>query len=60
MVVVVCGGLGWSMYGVSACEHKPWDVLSVKHAGVWGGCELCVHVCARVLVPPNLYIHTLH
>jgi len=39
---------------------KPWDVVSVsvirRSSGV--APRACVRVYARVLVPPNLYIHT--
>jgi len=40
---------------------KPWDVVSVtrRSSGVArGAARACVRVYARVLVPPNLYIHT--
>ena len=38
---------------------KPWDVVSVtrRNSGV-AAPRACVRVYARVLVPPNLYIHT--
>ena len=39
---------------------KPWDVVSVtrRSSGVAPQACVRVRVCARVPVPPNLYIHT--
>jgi len=37
---------------------KPWDVVSVTHRSSGVAPRACVRVYARVLVPPNLYIHT--
>jgi len=37
---------------------KPWDVVSVTRRSSGVGPRACVRVYARVLVPPNLYIHT--
>jgi len=38
---------------------KPWDVVSVTRRSSGGVApRACVRVYARVLVPPNLYIHT--
>ena len=42
-----------------APADKPWDVVSVvtrRSSGV--APRACVRVYARVLAPPNLYIHT--
>jgi len=38
---------------------KPWDVVSAtRRSSDWrGAAGLCARVRARVLVPPNLYIH---
>jgi len=38
---------------------KPWDVVSVTHRSSGVAPRACVRVYARVLVPPNLYIHTM-
>jgi len=42
------------------CLHadKPWDVVSVTRRSSGVAPRACVRVYARVLVPPNLYIHT--
>ena len=37
---------------------KPWDVVSVTRLSSGVAPRACVRVYARVLVPPNLYIHT--
>jgi len=37
---------------------KPWDVVSVTCRSSGVAPRVCVRVYARVLVPPNLYIHT--
>jgi len=37
---------------------KPWDVVSVTRRSSGVAPRACVRVNARVLVPPNLYIHT--
>jgi len=38
---------------------KPWDVVSVTRRSSGGVApQACVRVYTRVLVPPNLYIHT--
>jgi len=37
---------------------KPWDVVSVTRRSSGVAPRACVCVYARVLVPPNLYIHT--
>ena len=37
---------------------KPWDVVSVTPRSSGVAPRACVRVYARVLVPPNLYIHT--
>jgi len=37
---------------------KPWDVVSVTRRSFGVAPRACVRVYARVLVPPNLYIHT--
>jgi len=37
---------------------KPWDVLSVARRSSGVAPRACVRVYARVLMPPNLYIHT--
>jgi len=37
---------------------KPWDVLSVTSRSSGVAPRACVHVYTRVLVPPDLYIHT--
>ena len=37
---------------------KPWDVVSVTRRSYGVAPRACVRVYARVLVPPNLYIHT--
>jgi len=37
---------------------KPWDVVSVTRRSSGVAPRACVRVYARVLVPPNLYIHT--
>ena len=37
---------------------KPWDVVSVTRRSSGLAPRACVRVYARVLVPPNLYIHT--
>ena len=37
---------------------KPWDVVSVARRSSGVAPRACVRVYARVLVPPNLYIHT--
>jgi len=37
---------------------KPWDVVSVTRRRSGVAPRACVRVYARVLVPPNLYIHT--
>jgi len=36
---------------------KPWDVVSVTRRSSGVAPRACVRVYARVLVPPNLYIH---
>jgi len=36
----------------------PWDVVSVTRRSSGVAPRACVRVYARVLVPPNLYIHT--
>jgi len=38
---------------------KPWDVVSVKRQSSGVAPRACVRVYARVLVPPNLYIHII-
>ena len=38
--------------------NKPWDVKSVTRRSSGVAPRACVRVHARVLVPPNLYIHT--
>jgi len=38
--------------------NKPWDVVSVIRWSSGVAPRACVRVYARVLVPPNLYIHT--
>jgi len=37
---------------------KPWDVVSVTRRIAGVAPRACVRMYARVLVPPNLYIHT--
>jgi len=37
---------------------KPWDVVSVTRRSSGVATRACVRVYARVLVPPNLYVHT--
>jgi len=37
---------------------KPWDVVSVTRRSSGVAPRACVRVYARVLVPPNRYIHT--
>jgi len=37
---------------------KPWEVVSVTRRSSGVAPRACVRVYARVLVPPNLYIHT--
>jgi len=37
---------------------KPWDVVSVTRRSSGVALRAYVRVYARVLVPPNLYIHT--
>ena len=37
---------------------KPWDVVSVTRRSSGVAPRACVRVYARVLVLPNLYIHT--
>jgi len=37
---------------------KPWDVVSVTRRSSGVAPRACVRVYARVLVPPNLYMHT--
>ena len=37
---------------------KPWDVVSVTRRSSGVAPRACVRAYARVLVPPNLYIHT--
>jgi len=37
---------------------KPWDVVSATRRGCGGAPRAYVRVYARVLVPPNRYIHT--
>jgi len=37
---------------------KPWDVVSATRRSSGVAPRACVRVYARVLVPPNLYIHT--
>jgi len=37
---------------------KPWDMVSVTRRSSGVAPRVCVRVYARVLVPPNLYIHT--
>jgi len=37
--------------------NKPWDVVSVTRRSSGVAPRACVRVYARVLVPPNLYIH---
>jgi len=37
---------------------KPWDVVSVTRRSSGVAPRACVRVYARVLVPPDLYIHT--
>jgi len=37
---------------------KPWDVVSATRRSSGGSPRACARVYARVLVPPNLYIHT--
>ena len=37
---------------------KPWDVVSATRRSSGVEPRACVRVYARVLVPPNLYIHT--
>ena len=37
---------------------KPWDVVSATRRSSGVAPRACVRVHARVLVPPNLYIHT--
>jgi len=41
------------------CLHAdmPWDLVSATHRSSGGAPRACVRVYARVLVPPNLYIH---
>jgi len=50
---------GLPMVVCVAClpANKPWDVVSATRALAWRR-GACVRVFARVLVPPNLYIHT--
>jgi len=36
---------------------KPWDVVSVTRRSSGVAPRACVRVYARVLVPPNLYMH---
>ena len=36
---------------------KPWDMVSVTRRSSGMAPRACVRVYARVLVPPNLYIH---
>ena len=44
--------------GMPAYADKPWDVVSVTRRSSGVAPRACVRVYARVLVPPNLYIHT--
>jgi len=37
---------------------KPWDVVSVTRRSSGVAPRACVRVYARVLVPPNMYMHT--
>jgi len=37
---------------------KPWDMVSATRRSSGVSPRACVRVYARVLVPPNLYIHT--
>ena len=37
---------------------KPWDAVSATRRSSGVAPRACVRVYARVLVPPNLYIHT--
>ena len=37
---------------------KPWDMVSATRRSSGVAPRACVRVYARVLVPPNLYIHT--
>jgi len=39
-------------------ENKPWDVVSATRRSSGVALRACVRVYARMLVPPNLYIHT--
>jgi len=39
-------------------DKAPWDVVSVTRRSSGVAPRACVRVYARVLVPPNLYIHT--
>jgi len=39
---------------------QPWDVVSVTRRSSGVAPRACVRVYARVLVPPNLYIHTYY
>jgi len=38
--------------------NEPWDVGSATHRSSGVAPRACVRMYARVLVPPNLYIHT--
>jgi len=38
--------------------NKPWDVVSATRRSSGVAPRACVRVYARVLVPPNLYLHT--
>jgi len=52
--------LGLPMVVCVAClpADKPWDVVSVTRRSSGVAPRAGVRVYARVLVPPNLYIHT--
>jgi len=39
--------------------NKPWDVVSATRRSSDVAPRACVRVYARVLVSPNLYIHTV-
>jgi len=47
----------WSVWNCLPAD-KPWDVVSVTRRSSGMALRACVRVYARVLVPPNLYIHT--
>jgi len=53
-------GLGLPMVICVEClsADKPWDVVSATRQSSGVAPWACVRVYARVLVPPNLYIHT--